>query len=106
MSEETRLILDELQKINGRLDKMDGRLDKMDGRLDKMDARLDKMDERFDAFELEYRESMNTIGNMFEETNRKIDNAVRILSDRIDSIQEITNVNSLDIVKLRARKQA
>ena len=48
MSEDTKMIMEELAKIHGRLDKMDGRLDRMDDQFDKMDGRLDRMDDRFD----------------------------------------------------------
>ncbi|MBR9947238.1 hypothetical protein KE530_12485 [Clostridiaceae bacterium Marseille-Q4145] len=51
MSEDTKMIMEELAKIHGRLDKMDGRLDRMDDRFDKMDGRLDRMDDRFDKMD-------------------------------------------------------
>lgn len=51
MSEDTKMIMEELAKIHGRLDKMDGRLDRMDDQFDKMDGRLDRMDDRFDKMD-------------------------------------------------------
>ena len=51
MSEDTKMIMEELAKIHGRLDKMDGRLDRMDDRFDKMDGRFDRMDDRFDKMD-------------------------------------------------------
>ena len=51
MSEDTKMIMEELAKIHGCLDKMDGRLDRMDDRFDKMDGRLDRMDDRFDKMD-------------------------------------------------------
>ena len=38
MSEDTKMIMEELAKIHGRLDKMDGRLDKMDRRMDELES--------------------------------------------------------------------
>ena len=51
MSEDTKMIMEELAKIHGRLDNMDGRLDRMDDQFDKMDGRLDRMDDRFDKMD-------------------------------------------------------
>ena len=51
MSEDTKMIMEELAKIHGRLDNMDGRLDRMDDQFDKMDGRLDRMDDRFDGMD-------------------------------------------------------
>ena len=51
MSEDTKMIMEELAKIHGRLEKMDGRLDRMDDQFDKMDGRLDRMDDRFDKMD-------------------------------------------------------
>ena len=51
MTEDTRMILKELSKVNERLDKVDNRLDKMDDRFDRMDERFDKMDQRVDNLE-------------------------------------------------------
>ena len=51
MSEDTKMIMEELAKIHGRLDKMDGRLDRMDDQFDKMDGRFDRMDDRFDKMD-------------------------------------------------------
>ena len=44
MSEDTKMIMEELAKIHGRLDKMDGRLDRMDDRFDKMDRCMDALE--------------------------------------------------------------
>ena len=51
MSEDTKMIMEELAKIHGRLDNMDGRLDRMDDQFDKMDGRLDRLDDRFDKMD-------------------------------------------------------
>ena len=51
MSEDMKMIMEELAKIHGRLEKMDGRLDRMDDRFDQMDGRLDKMDGRLDRMD-------------------------------------------------------
>lgn len=44
MSEDTKMIMEELAKIHGRLDKMDGRLDRMDDQFDKMDRCMDALE--------------------------------------------------------------
>ena len=44
MSEDTKMIMEELAKIHGRLDKMDGRLARMDDRFDKMDRCMDALE--------------------------------------------------------------
>ncbi len=51
MTEETTMILEQLQKINTRLERVDSRLDKVDVRLDKMDSRLDRMDVRLNKMD-------------------------------------------------------
>lgn len=51
MTEDTRMILKELSKVNERLNRMDDRFDGVDRRLDKMDDRFDRMDERFDKMD-------------------------------------------------------
>ncbi|MCD8364188.1 MAG: hemolysin XhlA family protein [Lachnospiraceae bacterium] len=76
MTEEARLILNELGKINERLDRMDERLDRMDERLDRMDERLDRMDERFDQIEAHLSSSDRKISEiqmtLENEVNKKI----------------------------------
>ena len=51
MTEDTRMILKELSKVNERLNRMDDRFDGVDRRLDKMDERFDRMDDRFDKMD-------------------------------------------------------
>ena len=51
MTEDTRMILKELSKVNECLNRMDDRFDMMDERLDKMDERFDRMDDRFDKMD-------------------------------------------------------
>ena len=84
MTEDTRMILKELSKVNEclnrmddrfdgvgrRLDKVDDRLDKMDDRFDRMDERLDKMDERFDRMD----DRFDRMDDRFDKMDQRVDN--------------------------------
>ena len=66
MSEDTKMIMEELAKIHGRLDRMDDRFDKMDGRLDRMDDRFDKMDRRMDDLESSTKQEIRSLKTYLE----------------------------------------
>ena len=84
MTEDTRMILKELSKVNEclnrmddrfdgvdrRLDQVDDRLDKMDDRFDRMDERLDKMDERFDRMD----DRFDRMDDRFDKMDQRVDN--------------------------------
>ena len=70
MTEDTRLILEQLNQMDGRLNRMDARLDQMDGRLDKMDARFDQMDERLDKMDAHFDQMDGHLKKLDAKTDR------------------------------------
>ena len=111
MTEDTRMILKELSKVNEclnrmddrfdgvdrRLDKVDRRLDKVDERLDKVDERLDKMDDRFDRMD----ERLDKMDERFDRMDDRFDR----MDDRFDKMdQRVDNLEKTTKGELRAIK--
>ena len=111
MTEDTRMILKELSKVNEclnrmddrfdgvdrRLDKVDERLDKVDERLDKVDERLDKMDDRFDRMD----ERLDKMDERFDRMDDRFDR----MDDRFDKMdQRVDNLEKTTKGELRAIK--
>ena len=89
MTEDTRMILKELSKVNERLNRMDDhfdgvdrRLDKVDDRLDKVDERLDKMDDRFDRMD----ERLDKMDERFDRMDDRFDK----MDQRVDNLEKTT----------------
>ena len=97
MTEDTRMILKELSKVNEclnrmddrfdgvdrRLDKVDDRLDKMDDRIDRMDERLDKMDERFDRMY----DRFDRMDDRFDKMDQRVDNLEKTTKGELRAIK-------------------
>ena len=111
MTEDTRMILKELSKVNEclnrmddrfdgvdrRLDKVDERLDKVDERLDKVDERLDKMDDGFDRMD----ERLDKMDERFDRMDDRFDR----MDDRFDKMdQRVDNLEKTTKGELRAIK--
>ena len=111
MDEKLNLVLEELRKLNTRMDKLDTRMDKLENN---MNERFNAVDERFDVMD----ERFNEVGKRFDAIEEWQQGFVKASSaqfnsicDRIDGIdiklddmQHITNVNTLDIARLRSIK--
>ena len=97
MTEDTRMILKELSKVNECLNRMDDRFDGVDRRLDKVDDRLDKMDDRFDRMD-------ERLDKMDERFDRMVDRFDR-MDDRFDKMdQRVDNLEKTTKGELRAIK--
>ena len=82
MTEDTRMILKELSKVNERLNRMDDRFDGVDRRLDKVDDRLDKMDERFDRMD----DRLDKMDERFDRMDDRFDK----MDQRVDNLEKTT----------------
>ena len=82
MTEDTRMILKELSKVNERLNRMDDRFDGVDRRLDKVDDRLDKMDDRFDRMD----ERLDKMDERFDRMDDRFDK----MDQRVDNLEKTT----------------
>ena len=100
MNEDTKMILEEIQKLNARMDSMDARFETIDKRFESIDKRFDAVDKRFDGIEKEYVALTTYLGTKFAETNERID----ALAAKLDDNQRITKLNTLDIASLRAKQ--
>ena len=97
MTEDTRMILKELSKVNERLNRMDDRFDGVDRRLDKVDDRLDKMDDRFDRMD----ERLDKMDERFDRMDDRFDR----MHDRFDKMdQRVDNLEKTTKGELRAIK--
>ena len=97
MTEDTRMILKELSKVNERLNRMDDRFDGVDRRLDKVDDRLDKMDDRFDRMD----ERLDKMDERFD----RMDDRFERMDDRFDKMdQRVDNLEKTTKGELRAIK--
>ena len=90
MTEDTRMILKELSKVNeclnrmdDRFDGVDRRLDKMDDRFDRMDERLDKMDERFDRMD----DRFDRMDDRFDKMDQRVDNLEKTTKGELRAIK-------------------
>ena len=83
MTEDTRMILKELSKVNERLNRMDDRFDGVDRRLDKVDNRLDKMDDRFDRMD----ERFDRMDERFDKMDQRVDNLEKTTKGELRAIK-------------------
>ena len=89
MTEDTRMILKELSKVNERLNRMDDRFDGVDRRLDKVDDRLDKMDDRFDRMEHRFDSMDERLDKMYDRFDR-MDDRFDKMDQRVDNLEKTT----------------
>ena len=83
MTEDTRMILKELSKVNERLNRMDDRFDGVDRCLDKVDNRLDKMDDRFDRMD----ERFDRMDERFDKMDQRVDNLEKATKGELRAIK-------------------
>ena len=83
MTEDTRMILKELSRVNERLNRMDDRFDGVDRRLDKVDNRLDKMDDRFDRMD----ERFDRMDERFDKMDQRVDNLEKTTKGELRAIK-------------------
>lgn len=89
MTEDTRMILKELSKVNERLNRMDDRFDGVDRRLDKVDDRLDKMDDRFDRMDERLDKMDERFVRMYDRFDR-MDDRFDKMDQRVDNLEKTT----------------
>lgn len=89
MTEDTRMILKELSKVNECLNRMDDRFDGVDRRLDKVDDRLDKMDDRFDRMDERFDRMDERLDKMDERFDR-MDDRFDKMDQRVDNLEKTT----------------
>ena len=89
MTEDTRMILKELSKVNECLNRMDDRFDGVDSRLDKVDDRLDKMDDRFDRMDDRFDRMDERLDKMDERFDR-MDDRFDKMDQRVDNLEKTT----------------
>ena len=99
MSEDTKMIMEELAKIHGRLDKMDGRLDKMDDRFDQMDGRLDRMDDRFDQMDGRLDKMDRRMDELESSTKQEIRSLKTYLENEIETKINIVAEGQFDLMR-------
>ena len=83
MTEDTRMILKELSKVNECLNRMDDRFDGVDSRLDKVDDRLDKMDDRFDRMD----DRFDRMDDRFDKMDQRVDNLEKTTKGELRAIK-------------------
>ena len=106
MTEDTRMILKELSKVNERLNRMDDhfdgvdrRLDKVDDRLDKVDERLDKMDERFDRMDDRFDKMDQRVDNLEKTTKGELRAIKMYLENEIEPKISIVAEGHIDLMR-------
>ena len=99
MTEDTRMILKELSKVNERLNRMDDRFDGVDRRLDKVDNRLDKMDDRFDRMDERFDKMDQRVDNLEKTTKGEL-RAIRMyLENEIEPKISIVAEGHIDLMR-------
>ena len=99
MTEDTRMILKELSKVNERLNKMDDRFDGVDRRLDKVDNRLDKMDDRFDRMDERFDKMDQRVDNLEKTTKGELRAIKMYLENEIEPKISIVAEGHIDLMR-------
>ena len=99
MSEDTKMIMEELAKIHGRLDQMDGRLDRMDNRFDQMDGRLDRMDNRFDQMDGRLDKMDRRMDELESSTKQEIRSLKTYMENEIETKINIVAEGHFDLMR-------
>ena len=99
MTEDTRMILKELSKVNERLNRMDDRFDGVDRRLDKVDNRLDKMDERFDRMDERFDKMDQRVDNLEKTTKGELRAIKMYLENEIEPKISIVAEGHIDLMR-------
>ena len=99
MTEDTRMILKELSKVNERLNRMDDRFDGVDRRLDKVDDRLDKMDERFDRMDERFDKMDQRVDNLEKTTKGELRAIKMYLENEIEPKISIVAEGHIDLMR-------
>ena len=99
MTEDTRMILKELSKVNERLNRMDDRFDGVDRRLDKVDNRLDKMDDRFDRIDERFDKMDQRVDNLEKTTKGELRAIKMYLENEIEPKISIVAEGHIDLMR-------
>lgn len=99
MTEDTRMILKELSKVNERLNRMDDRFDGVDRRLDKVDDRLDKMDDRFDRMDDRFDKMDQRVDNLEKTTKGELRAIKMYLENEIEPKISIVAEGHIDLMR-------
>ena len=99
MTEDTRMILKELSKVNDRLNRMDDRFDGVDRRLDKVDNRLDKMDDRFDRMDERFDKMDQRVDNLEKTTKGELRAIKMYLENEIEPKISIVAEGHIDLMR-------
>lgn len=99
MTEDTRMILKELSKVNERLNRMDDRFDGVDRRLDKVDNRLDKMDDRFDRMDERFDKMDQRVDNLEKTTKGELRAIKMYLENEIEPKISIVAEGHIDLMR-------
>ena len=99
MTEDTRMILKELSKVNERLNRMDDRFDGVDRRLDKVDNRLDRMDDRFDRMDDRFDKMDQRVDNLEKTTKGELRAIKMYLENEIEPKISIVAEGHIDLMR-------
>ena len=99
MTEDTRMILKELSKVNERLNRMDDRFAGVDRRLDKVDNRLDKMDDRFDRMDERFDKMDQRVDNLEKTTKGELRAIKMYLENEIEPKISIVAEGHIDLMR-------
>ena len=99
MTEDTRMILKELSKVNECLNRMDDRFDGVDRRLDKVDDRLDKMDDRFDRMDDRFDKMDQRVDNLEKTTKGELRAIKMYLENEIEPKISIVAEGHIDLMR-------
>ena len=99
MDENTRMILEKLEKLDARMDKLDSRMDAMETRISDMHNEMIEMhDEVTDMFA----EMTKATSDIVNESEQRIMKRIDGIEAKLDDNRKLTNLNTLDIAQLRA----
>ena len=107
MTEETKIILNELKQMNNRMDNMDKRFDSIDKRFDSidkrfdsLDQRMDSMDQRMDSIQSDLSEVRMTLENVTNRNIKIIAEGHLELSRKLDEVLRNDTNREIDRIRL------
>lgn len=109
MTEDTKIILERLEKMDSKIDQLDSRMDMLDSRVDTLDFRVNEVKSQVTCIQLilenEIRRNIQIVAEGHLDLSRKLDDAVKVKEER-ELLLVRTNVLESDVKTLKGQVNA
>lgn len=86
MGEEIKLVLEKLDKIDGRMDNLENKMDRLEGKVDNLEVKVDKLEGKVDNLEVKVDKLEDKVDNL-EEKVEHLDGEVQGLKEQVTEVQ-------------------